>query len=139
MKTFIISSLVILCSFFSINAQENLASGKSVNYIVLTRKIPQLKPILITAEELKKEDPSTFGNFEVVICGKTVKELENPSALESFLQQAKKLHVKIHACGFSLKKFQVDRSKLSQEISIVENGILYNFKKQQEGYLSIEL
>ncbi|MDR6300893.1 DsrE family protein [Mesonia maritima] len=139
MKIFILSSLIIFCSFFSMNAQENLSHEKSTNYIVLTRKIPQLKPILITAEELKSENPSTFGKFEVVICGKTVKDLENPLAIESFLQQAEKLNVKIHACGFSLKKFKVDKTKLPAKLTIVENGILYNFKKQQEGYLSIEL
>lgn len=138
MRTLFISSL-LLFSILTTSAQQSNQENQRQDYIVLTRKIPQLKPILITAEELQKENPKTFGKYEVVICGKTVKDLEYPAKIQDFLDQARKIGVEIHACGFSLKKFNVKKDNLPKEMTVVENGILYNFKKQKEGFLSIEL
>lgn len=139
MRTFIISSLILLLSITNLTAQEKSNISIEQDYIVLTRKIPQLKPILITAKELRDEAPQTFGEYEVVICGKTVKDLEDHTKIQPFLDQAKQLGVEIFACGFSLEKFKVNQNKLPKDLQVVKNGILYNFKKQKEGYLSIEL
>jgi intracellular sulfur oxidation DsrE/DsrF family protein len=43
------------------------------------------------------------------------------------------------ACGFSLKKFGVDASAIPKEMSVVDNGILYGFNLQKDGFLSITL
>lgn len=125
-----------IVSFTSCNAQTNTENQK---YVVLTKKIPQLKPILLTAEDLQKEDGSNFGDFQVIICGKTVTELTDKEQLEPFLQKAKELNVTVNACGFSLKKFGVDETKLPKQIKIVKNGILYDFQLQKKGYHSLGL
>ena len=80
-----------------------------------------------------------FGDFQVVVCGKTVQDLTNEETMIGFIKQAEKAGVTINACGFSLKKFGVDRSKLPESLQVVENGILHNFELQKKGYLSIEL
>lgn len=109
------------------------------NYFVLTRKVPQLKAILLAADQLAKDDGTQFGEFHVVICGETVKELTNLETMQPYLDLAKSEKVKILACGFSLKKFGVDATKLPKEMSVVDNGILYGFNLQKDGFLSITL
>ena len=70
MKNIFIIGLFLLAGLFSVNAQNSFAiSSEAIsqqqnknNYVVLTRKIPQLKPILLAAEEIKKEWALTSTN-----------------------------------------------------------------------------
>ncbi|MFD2519189.1 sulfur reduction protein DsrE [Salinimicrobium flavum] len=151
MKKTLLLSIALLLTIFSTNAQTHSEKEHSekehsekehsekINYVVLTRQVPQLKPILLAAEELAKQDGKNFGDFQVVVCGKTVQELTNEEAMKVFLEQAEEAGVTINACGFSLKKFGVDKTKLHPNIKVADNGILYNFELQKKGYLSIEL
>lgn len=139
MKTIILSSIALMLTFFSATTQAQNAPEKDHNYVVLTRKIPQLKPIILTAQELSEQDGDEFGDFQVVICGKTVSDLTDKNLMEPYLKQAKKAGVHIKACGFSLKKFGVNKEDIPSEIEVVQNGILHNFELQKKGYLSIEL
>lgn len=109
------------------------------NYVVLTKKVPQLKPILITAEKLKEEDGANFGKFEIIICGKEIGDITDPTKIEKFIHEAERLGVQLVACGFSLNKFKVDHKSVPKDFKIVENGILYNFQLQKMGYLSLSL
>ncbi|UZH54960.1 DsrE family protein [Salinimicrobium tongyeongense] len=139
MKNIFYSSILIMLALFTISTQaQTRASGKS-NYVVLTKQIPQLKPILLAAQELAKQDGHHFGDFQVVVCGKAVQNLTNEEMVKDFISQAGQANVTINACGFSLKKFGVDHEELHQSLKVVENGILYNFELQKKGYLSIEL
>ena len=139
MKTIILSSIALMLSFFSVNAQAQTSTQKDHNYVVLTRKIPQLKPIILTAEALSEQDGDEYGDFQVVICGKTVTDLTDKGLMKPYLEQAEKAGVHIKACGFSLKKFGVNKEEIPAEIEVVQNGILHNFELQKKGYLSIEL
>jgi intracellular sulfur oxidation DsrE/DsrF family protein len=142
MKITFLASFALFFSLFTnpVQAQNEYEElAEHINYIVLTRKVPQLKPILLAAEELAARDGDKFGDFQVVVCGKTVQDLINKEAMNGFIEKAEKTGVTINACGFSLKKFGVDRSKLPEELRVVENGILHSFELQKKGYLSIEL
>ena len=110
-----------------------------MNYVVLTRNVQQLKPIILAAEELAVQDGDKFGDYQVVVCGKAVQDLSNEEIMVNFIKSAEKAGVTINACGFSLKKFGVDKKTLPEPLKVVENGILYNFELQKKGYLSIEL
>ncbi|MBE7639068.1 sulfur reduction protein DsrE [Salegentibacter sp. BLCTC] len=132
----IFTALIML---FSVGSQAQDHNPEKNNYVVLTKKIPQLKPILITVEELQKEDGHHFGDFQIIVCGKTVKGLTDKNQMQDFVQQAKELDISLMACGFSLNKFGVDPKQIPSEMEIVENGILYNFQLQKKGYTSIEL
>ncbi|WP_310992206.1 DsrE family protein [Aequorivita marina] len=139
MKT-IVSTLILSIVLFIGNTQDSYSQESAKqNYVVLTKKIPQLKPILLAAEELAKEDAANFGNFEVIVCGKNIGDLTNMERINPHLTKAKKLGVNIIACGFSLKKFNVDAKKLPKNMRIVPNGILHNLKLQKQGYLSLSL
>ena len=139
MKHLIISIFVL--SIFSLTGckAQTVKHSKENNYVVLTKKVLQLKPILLTVEDLKKEDAENFGDFQIIVCGKTVEDLTNKALMKDHINKAKSLGVKINACGFSLKKFGVDHKNLPKEISIVKNGILYDLQLQKKGYMSLGL
>lgn len=138
MKMYLLSSIVFLLAVFTspVNAQEQ---EKQQNYVILTKKIPQLQPIFLTAETLAQEDGNNFGKFEVIICGQTVQELTDKEMMQDYINKAKEHNVELVACGFSLNKFGVDRKDISPELRVVDNGILYNLQLQKKGYTSISL
>lgn len=134
-STFILSLFAIIGSAQTSPSQQT----EQYNYVVMTKKAQQLKPILLAAKELAKEDGNRFGKFEVVVCGKDIGDLTHYSDMEPHLKEAKTLGVDIIACGFSLKKFKVDASLLPNDMKVVDNGILHDFERQKQGYLSLEL
>lgn len=136
--TLALVAMTFVTGLTAVSAQTTYNKEQS-NYFVLTRKVPQLKAILLAADQLAKDDGAQFGEFHVVICGETVKELTNLETMQPYLDLAKSEKVKILACGFSLKKFGVDATKLPKEMSVVDNGILYGFNLQKDGFLSITL
>ncbi|PZD77123.1 sulfur reduction protein DsrE [Mesonia sp. K7] len=140
MKTYIFSSVILILTLFSTaDIQAQQIDHSKNNYVVLTKKVPQLQPIILTAEALKDEEGDAFGDFQVIICGKEIGDITDTEKISDFITKAEKAGVKIIACGFSLNKFKVDKTKVPKEIEIVENGILYNFQLQKKGYKSISL
>lgn len=117
---------------------QNTAPHK-MNYVVLSKNIKQLNPILITADALAQADGMQYGNMEVVICGKTVQDIKDSPELSKIIAEAKDLHVKINVCGLSLKKFGVDPKDLPSGLNVVDNGIFYGFQLQKKGYLSLTI
>jgi len=140
MKTYLFSSLFLMLSLFStIESQAQQLDNDKNNYVVLTKKVPQLQPIILTAEALKAEDGKAYGDFQVIICGKLIGDITDPKKMGDFVEKAKNAGVQINACGFSLNKFKVDKTKIPEGIHTVENGILHNFQLQKKGYKSISL
>lgn len=138
MKTMLytaLTAILLLLSATTVSAQNDA----TYNYVVLTKKVPQLQPILITAEKLQEEDGAQYGEFHVVICGQGIGEITDPEKINKFIARANQLGVKLIACGFSLNKFKVDRAAVPKELEIVENGILYNFQLQKKGFISLGL
>lgn len=117
---------------------ENIDTNKK-NYIVLTKKVQQLKPITLASEEMKAEDGAEYGEFHVVFCGKDIPQLTDKKLMEPYLEMLDKGGVKLIACGFSLKKFGVDPKELPEGIEIVDNGIAYSLKLKKKGFYGMEL
>lgn len=140
MKTYLLSSILLLLSLFSTAETwaQQMDNNKN-NYVVLTKKVPQLQPIILTAKALKAEEGDAFGDFQVIICGKKIGDITDDDLIGNFIIKAEEAGVKIIACGFSLNKFKIDPKTVPEEIEIVENGILYNFLLQNKGYKSISL
>ena len=141
MKTLFLSSLALFFALttLQVNAQAQDHSHDKNNYVVLTKKVDQLKPIILTAEALALEDGERFGDFQVIVCGQDISQLADKDKMKDFLSQAEKAGVHLIACGFSLNKFKVERKDIPQEMEIVENGILHNFQLQKKGYYSLGL
>lgn len=136
LKTLLLMIGLIAC-FQSFSQQ--IAGESQTRYITLTRNVQQLVPILLAADELAKEDGSNFGQYEIVICGQTVSELAKPEVMNPLLDLVKHDKIKVIACGFSLKKFGVDEASIPEGMDIVQNGILYGFQLQKQGYYMISL
>ena len=109
------------------------------NYFVLNRNVEQLKAIGMAAGNLATTDKDSYGEFTVVICGRAVKDLANAETITRFMEILNANHVNVIACGFSLKKFDIDTELLPKNVTIVPNGILYGFELQKDGYFSITL
>ncbi|MGB3774878.1 MAG: sulfur reduction protein DsrE, partial [Leeuwenhoekiella sp.] len=125
MKTYIFSSIVLMLTLFgTTKTQAQQIDNSKNNYVVLTKKIPQLQPIILTAEALKTEEGDAFGDFQIIICGQEIGDITDTAKISGFLERADKAGVHIIACGFSLKKFKVDKTKIPKDIKVVENGIL---------------
>lgn len=140
MKTTLIILASILIGVSSVNALGHKSvRPKTNNYIVITSNIQQIKPIILAAKGLAKEDGKNFGEFEIIICGKAVVELTQPEKIAPFLEMAKKEGVKLVACGYSLNESKVNPNDLPKDVKVVDNGLLYDFQLQKKGYLSIEL
>ncbi|SDR71864.1 sulfur reduction protein DsrE [Gramella sp. MAR_2010_147] len=140
MKTIFYTSILLALTLFTgKQTQAQTSKPEKHNYVVLTKKVPQLQPILLTAENLKDEDGKRFGEFVIIICGKEIGDITDPIKMDKFIARAEKLNVKLVACGFSLNKFQIEKKDIPEEMKVVENGILYNFQLQKKGYKSISL
>jgi intracellular sulfur oxidation DsrE/DsrF family protein len=140
MKTYLFSSLFLMLTLFSAtNLKAQQLNSSTNNYVVLTKKVAQLQPIILTAEALKAEEGDAFGDFQVIICGKEIGDITDSEKMGEFIKKAEKAGVKLVACGFSLNKFKVDKTKVPKEMITVENGILYNFQLQKKGYKSLSL
>lgn len=101
MKKFVSILILILSSFtYQVYAQEN---SDTRNYVVLTRNIEQMKPILLAAKNLAVEDGSSFGAFQVIICGKAVTDLTNPEKTKEFISLARKIQCS-HFCLWVLTR-----------------------------------
>lgn len=139
MKKYIL--LVAIFSLFTSCAglAQKTTDSSTKNYVVLTSNVQQLKPIILAAQALSAEDGENFGEFKVIICGKTITDLAEKEIITKYVEMAEENKVKLIACGFSLKKFKVNPQDIPKQIEVVQNGILHNFQLQKSGYLSITL
>lgn len=139
MKNFILSAALFFLAVTITPAIAQQTTSGPQNYVVITKNVEQLKPLILSAEALKEEDGVNFGDFQVVICGKNIGDITDREKMQSHLENAKKHGVKIIACGFSMKRFGVDVNEVPDEMSIVDNGILHNLRLQKKGYKSLGL
>lgn len=117
---------------------QDIKSNKN-NYLVLSKNIQQLKPVLLTANELEKEDGKKHGVFYVIICGKTVKDIVDNLDFNKLLEKAKKQNIRVFACGISLSKFNINPETLPSHIEITPNGILYGFQLAKKGFITLTI
>jgi hypothetical protein len=68
---FAIFTLLTSCATLT----QKTAETPTENYVVLTSNVKQLKPIFLAAKDLSTEDGVNFGEFKVIICGKTITDL----------------------------------------------------------------
>lgn len=137
------SILFITTMFFLLFGTSQLQAQninpKKNNYLVLSKNIQQLKPVLLTAKELAKEDGKKYGKFYVIICGKTVKDISENPDFNALLEKAKSQKIIVFACGISLSKFNINPETLPSDLEITPNGILYSFQLTKKGFISLTI
>lgn len=131
--------IVLLMLGISVEAQISPAGGKN-NYVVSTTMIPQLQPIILTAESLRKEDGGNYGNFQIVMYGPNVKELTNKEKMEPYTSKAKASGVEIFVCKISLGRLGIDPAELHNYIQVVDHAYTHLIQLQKnKNYYSLQL
>ena len=131
--------LVLLMLGISGKAQT-APQGERNNYVVSTTKIPQLQPIILTAEALKEEDGAKFGDFQIVMYGSNVKGLTDKEEMETYTEKAKAAGVKISVCKISLNRQGIDPAELHEYIQVVDHAYTHLIQLQKnKNYYSLQL
>lgn len=111
---------------------------KNGKYALLVMKAQHLKAAIQTGIELKTQNPGI--DFQILSCGELVKEISLDQELQSLVKKAVNQHgLKILVCGLSITQFKVDKSLLPIETPTTENGLIYMFGLQEQGYMTIIL
>ena len=134
---FITTLFLLLFGTSQLQAQH--INPKKNNYVVLSKNIQQLKPVLLTANALAKEDGKKYGAFYVIICGKTVNDISGNSDFNALLEQAKAQNINVFVCGISLSKFNINPETLPSNLEITPNGILYGFQLKKKGFITLTI
>ncbi|WP_019038270.1 DsrE family protein [Psychroflexus tropicus] len=135
--TYITAFLVLILGTAQLKAQTSI-SGQN-DYVVLSKNIKQLKPILMTATALAKEDGEAYGEFKVLFCGKTVTDIKANPKLQALLKQAALQNIEVYVCGLSLRAFGVSPEELPQPLEVVDNAILHGFQLKKQGFISLTI
>ena len=131
--------LVLIMLGITGNAQSSPQEGMN-NYVVSTTKIPQLQPIILTAEALKEEDGAKFGDFQIVMYGSNVKGLTNKEEMETYTKKAKAAGVTISVCKISLDRLGIDQFELHEYIQVVDHAYTHLIQLQKnKNYYSLQL
>lgn len=138
-KSILYIATLFLLIFGASSLQAQDFNPKKNNYLVLSKNTQQLKPVLLTANELAKEDGKKRGAFYVIICGKTVNDISNNSDFNTLLEKAKTQNVKVFVCGISLSKFNINPDTLPNNLEIIPNGILYGFQLTKQGFITLTI
>ena len=119
---------------------QTTGTGEKNNYVVSTTKIPQLQPILLTAEALKKEDGEKFGDFQIVMYGANVKELTDKKAMEKYSSKAKAEGVNIYVCKISIDRLGIAPEDMHEYIQVVDHAYTHMIQLQKnKNYYSLQL
>lgn len=138
MKNHIITlSTLFVMLMGALQAQE--INPEKNNYLILSKNIQQLKPAILTASSLVQEDVKLFGEFYIIICGKTVLDIPQNKIFNDLLEQAEKQNIKVFVCGLSLNKFNVSTKKLPENLTVTKNGILHGFQLKKKGFLTLSI
>lgn len=135
-----ISFITILLVLFTLGTtQAQTVNHRKNNYLVLSKNIQQLKPVILTATKLAKQDGKNYGKFYLIFCGKTVQDISKNNDFISLVKQAKEQNLKIFVCGLSLKKFGIAPKDIPKTIEITENGILDGLQLTKKGFITLTI
>lgn len=106
-------------------------------YAMLIRNAEHLKASVKTAAGLIKENPKL--KFQIVVCGALVKDLVSDTEIRQLMDKAKSTGIKVLACGLSMDKFSITAKDLPTSVQVTQNGLIYIFGLQENGYKTITL
>lgn len=115
--------------------QSIKAEGK---YGILVMKAQHLKAAIKTGKTFKAKSASI--DFHILSCGPLVKEISTSPELQSLIKSAvNEYGLSILVCGLSIEQFDVDTTLLPLETPITQNGLIYMFGLQEQGFKTLIL
>ncbi len=148
MKTYKLLFLTLFLfagTFISTQAQPSTSENKtsaiqsneqSNNYALLVRNYNHLRAAVKTVEMMTEDDPNAVNKFEVVICGKKIRNINKHKSL---INEAQQKGITLTACGMSMNNFSMDKEELPAGVGVESNGLIRIFKLQEKGYKTITL
>lgn len=109
------------------------------NYVMSTGVAGYVPAIIMTAVEMKKEEGSSFGDFQIVIYGEAVKQFGQKEEAEKLIEMAKNAGAKLVLCEFAMQKFNMDKSLLPAGLDYVGNAFKHAITLQKQGYYALGL
>lgn len=139
MKKF--TGILVVLLMLAISAQaQSLPEKDKNNYAVSTTKIPQLQPIILTAEALKQEDGEKFDDFQVILYGLEIEGLTDLEKMDPIVKKAQAAGVEIMVCQLSLNKLEIEPGELHPGIKVVGHAFTHLLQLQKnKNYYSITL
>lgn len=111
---------------------------KNGKYALLVMKAQHLKAAIQTGIEFKSKSQKI--DFQIITCGELVKEISLDGELQNLIKNGVTQNgLKILVCGLSIKQFKVDKTLLPNETPPTENGLIYMFGLQEQGYKTVIL
>lgn len=143
MKTMKYITAIMLMALTLITVQTTQATSAerihdNGKYALLVRTMQHINASLKTAGQMR-ESGMIYDAFEIVICGKVIKELVGSGQMGELLAKAKSLGVQLSVCGMSMEKLKIPEDALADGFEVVPNGLIRIFALQQDGYQTIEL
>ncbi|WP_372639271.1 DsrE family protein [Fodinibius sp.] len=117
------------------NGQTRIHPGTEQDYAMLVRNYNHLRAAVKTVDMLS-DDNHNIGNFEVILCGNKITQINSN---EDLINEAQQKGITITACGMSMNKFSIDESELPDGVQVVQNGLIRIFDLQEKGYQTITL
>ena len=144
-KLLFLTFFLLTGTFISTQAQPSTSENKtsaiqsntqSNNYALLVRNYNHLRAAVKTVDMMTEDDSDAVNNFEVVICGKKITDINKHKSL---INEAKQKGITVTACGMSMNNFSMDNEELPEGVNVEPNGLIRIFKLQEKGYKTITL
>ena len=131
MKKQISIAIILLMASCNLYAQQ---PDYKVVFDMSTRDSVSQQAIIRELELIRKENPAA--RLEVVIYGQAMSFAVKDQSrhAEAIRQLATDKNISFKVCAFTMKRFNVDESKLVSGIEIVPDGIYELISKQREGW-----
>lgn len=146
MRSFIIiifSLSLLVTSNANAQSVENIQKTensirKNGKYALLVMKAQHLKAAIQTGIKFKTKSEKI--EVQIITCGELVKEISQNVELQNLIKDAVSQYgLNILICGLSIEQFKVDKNLLPKETPVTENGLIYMFGLQENGYKAIVL
>lgn len=110
------------------------ADGK---YAVLVSTAQHLDAAIATGRSMRTRNQAI--QFQIVACGQVVKEIATSATVAESVRQAVRDGIAVVVCGMSVNQLKVDPANLPPEAPTTENGLIYLFGLQEQGFETIAL
>lgn len=118
-----------------VTLSAQITDQQTDSYALLVRNYNHLQAAVKTVDMLNDYDRN-IENFEVVLCGKKITQINSNKDL---INEAQQKGITVTACGMSMNKFSMDKSALPDGVQVVPNGLIRIFDLQEKGYKTITL
>lgn len=106
------------------------------DYALLIRNFNHLQAAIKTVDMMTEDDPNAVNNFEVIICGKKLTDIND---YKSLVKKAQNKGLTLTACGMTMDNFSMDKEDLPDGVQVEANGLIRIFELQEQGYKTITL